>query len=71
MKVVAAKENISENIGHVQENKRMIKLDDFSDLDWKVVQEYQRNPIADDSEDEKLVNRSLSKAESKVKNENV
>jgi hypothetical protein len=43
----------------------MIKLDDSSDLDCIVVQEYQRNPIADDSEDEKLVNRALSKAEIK------
>ena len=40
----------------------MIKLGDSSDLDWKVVQEYQRNPIADDLEDVKLVNRALSKA---------
>ena len=47
----------------------MINLDDSSDLDWKVVQEYQRNPIADDSEDEKLVNRALSKAERKTKSE--
>ena len=47
----------------------MIKLDDSSDLDCIVVQEYQRNPIADDSEDEKLVNRALSKAERKTKSE--
>ena len=48
----------------------MIKLDDSSDLDCEVVHEYQRNPIADDSEDEKLVNRALSKAERKTKSEN-
>ena len=47
----------------------MIKLDDSSDLDWKVVQEYQRNPIAADSEDQKLVKRALSKAEGKSKSE--
>jgi hypothetical protein len=47
----------------------MIKLDDSSDLDCIVVQEYERNPIADDSEDEKLVNRALSKAERKTKSE--
>ena len=47
----------------------MIKLDDSSDVDCIVVQEYQRNPIADYSEDEKLVNRALSKAERKTKSE--
>jgi hypothetical protein len=47
----------------------MIKLDDSSDLDCIVVQEYQRNSIADDSEDEKLVNRALSKDERKTKSE--
>jgi hypothetical protein len=38
----------------------MIKLDDSSNLDWKVVQEYQRNPIAADSEDEKSENAKMS-----------
>ena len=69
-KIVAAKEKLSENIGHVQEDKRMNRLDDSSDLNWKVVQEYQRNPIADDLEDLKLVNRALSKAERNTKSEN-
>jgi hypothetical protein len=48
--VVAAKEKISESIGLVQERQRIIKLDDWSDLCWKVAQEYQSNSIADDSE---------------------
>ena len=47
----------------------MIKLDDSSDLDWKVVQECQRNPIAGDSEDEKLMKRALSNVERKNKSE--
>jgi hypothetical protein len=29
----------------------MITLTDSSDLGWKIAQEYQCNPIADDSED--------------------
>jgi hypothetical protein len=68
-KVVAAKEKISEGIGIVQERQKMIKLADTSDLGWKVVQEYERNPIAYDSEDEKWTNRALSKAERKSKSE--
>jgi hypothetical protein len=47
----------------------MIKLADTSDLGWKVVQEYERNPIAYVSEDEKRTNRALSKAERKSKSE--
>jgi hypothetical protein len=42
--VVAAKEKISEGISIVQERQKMIKLADTSDLGWKFVQEYERNP---------------------------
>ena len=45
----------------------MIKQDDSTYYGWKVVQEYEINHIADDSEDEKLVNRALSKAERRKK----
>ena len=45
----------------------MIKLTDSPELGWKVAQEYQSNPI--NSEDEKLMNRALSKAERKTKSE--
>ena len=51
--------NISEGIGIVQERQKMIKLADTSDLGWKFVQEYERNSIAYDSEDEKRTNRAL------------
>ena len=37
----------------------MIKLADSPDVGWKVAQEYQSNLI--NSEDEKLMNRALSK----------
>ena len=45
----------------------MIKLADSPYLGWKVAQEQQCNPI--NSEDEKLMNRALSKAERKTKSE--
>jgi hypothetical protein len=60
---------IFEGIGIVQERQKMIKLADTSDLGWKFVQEYERNPIAYDSEEEKWTNRALSKAERKSKSE--
>ena len=68
-KVVTSKEKISEGIGIVQEGQQMIKLADSSDLGWEVVQEYESNPIADDSEDEKRMHRALSKTERKTKSE--
>jgi hypothetical protein len=52
-------------VGIAQERQKMIKQDDSTDYGWKVVQEYEINHIADDSEDENLVNRALSKAERK------
>ena len=68
-KFVASKEKISEGIGIVEERQKMIKMADPSNLGWQVVQEYEINPIADDSEDEKRMNRSLSKTERKSKSE--
>lgn len=41
---------------------------DSSQLGWKVVQEYQANPIADDSDDEKKMYRAQMRAERKVFN---
>jgi hypothetical protein len=66
-KVGAAKERKYLNVSvlYVQERQMMIKLADSPDLGWKVAQEYQRNPI--NSEDEKVMNRALSKVERKTK----
>ncbi|CAG2213405.1 unnamed protein product [Mytilus edulis] len=68
-KVAAAKDKISEGIDLVQERQKLIKLADSSELGWRVVQEYVTNPIADDSEDEKRMNRAQSRAERKSKAE--
>ncbi|VDI59227.1 Hypothetical predicted protein [Mytilus galloprovincialis] len=68
-RVAAAKDKISEGIELVQERQKLIKLADSSELGWRVVQEYITNPIADDSEDEKRMNRAQSRAERKSKAE--
>ncbi|CAG2253627.1 unnamed protein product [Mytilus edulis] len=68
-KVAATKDKISEGIDLVQERQKLIKLADSSELGWRVVQEYVTNPIADDSEDEKRMNRAQSRAERKSKAE--
>ncbi|CAG2245831.1 unnamed protein product [Mytilus edulis] len=68
-KVVAAKDRISEGIDLIQERQKLIKLSDSSELRWRVVQEYITNSIADDSEEEKRMNRAQSSFERKSKAE--
>ncbi|CAG2203374.1 unnamed protein product [Mytilus edulis] len=68
-KVVAAKDRISEGIDLIQERQKLIKLSDSSELRWHVVQENITNSIADDSEEEKRMNRAQSSFERKSKAE--
>ena len=49
--------------------QKIIKIADSSDLGWRVVQEYEANPLADDSEDEIKLLKAESRAERKVKAE--
>lgn len=66
--VESAKSSIAEGIEMVKNRQKVIKLADSSQLGWKVVQEYQANPIADDSDDEKKMYRAQMRAERKVFN---
>lgn len=51
--VEAAKSSINEGMELVKNRQKIIKLADSSQLGWKVVKEYETNPIATDSDDEK------------------
>lgn len=42
---------------------------DSSDLGWRLVSEYVANPLAEDSKDEKRINRAYSSANRKMKAE--
>lgn len=64
--VESAKSSIAEGIEMVKNRQKVIKLADSSQLGWKVVQEYQANRIADDSDDEKKI--YMYRAERKVFN---
>ena len=46
---------------------KLVKLADFSQLGWKVVQEYESNPLVEDSDDEKKIFKAEARAERKVK----
>ena len=48
-----AKEKLAEGMSLLNYRQKIIKIADSSDLGWRVVQEYEANPLADDSDDEK------------------
>jgi hypothetical protein len=54
----------------VKNRQKVIKLADSSQLGWKVVKEYESNPIAEDSDDEKKMYRAQMTAERKAKESN-
>ncbi|KAH3705481.1 hypothetical protein DPMN_080556 [Dreissena polymorpha] len=43
------------------------RLADESELGWRFVSEYESNPLASDSEDEKRMNRAEARANKKLK----
>ena len=47
--------------------QKLIQLADNSELGWKVVTEYEANPIASDSDDEKHIYKAEARANRKVK----
>ena len=62
-----AREKIAEGIELLTERQKLIKIADSSPIGWKVVAEYEANPIADDSDDEKKIWKAQSRAEKKAK----
>jgi hypothetical protein len=48
-----AKEKLAEGMSLLNYRQKIIKIADSSDLGWRVVQEYEANPLADESNDEK------------------
>ena len=45
--------------------QKLIKIADSSEGGWRTVDEYQRNDLAEDSDDEKRLNRAESRAQKK------
>ncbi|KAK3084685.1 hypothetical protein FSP39_017394 [Pinctada imbricata] len=62
-----AKSTIAEGIDLVKHRQKLVKLADSSELGWKVVLEYESNPLADDSDDEKRMVKAQNRAERKHK----
>jgi hypothetical protein len=49
--------------------QKMIQLADASELGWRVVHEYEQNLLADDSDDEKKMNKAEVRTDRKFKAE--
>ena len=67
--VERAKKSVSEGKSLIQQRQKMLKLADSSELGWKVVSEYQANPLASDSEDERKIYKAKDRAERKARKE--
>lgn len=65
--VESAKSSITEGIELVKNRQKLIKLADSSQLGWKVVKEYESNPIAADLDEEKKMYRAQMRAEKKAR----
>ena len=65
--VVLTKTRVSKGIDILNHKQKLIKLADSSELGWKVVQEYESHPLADDSDDEKRMYRATARATRKMK----
>ena len=64
-----ARQKIVEGINILNYRQKCIKLADSSEHGWKVVQEYETRPLADDEEDEKKIARAQIQADRKVRQE--
>ncbi|XP_045178604.2 uncharacterized protein LOC123538512 [Mercenaria mercenaria] len=68
-KVDEAKENIIKALDMIKKRQKLVQLADSSELGWRMVAEYETNPIASDSDDEKKMYKAEARAARKVKSE--
>ena len=69
-KVVTAKEKLTEGLQIIKNRQKLIKLADSTELGWALVEEYEKNPLAEDSDDEKKIQKAKLRAD-KTKKEKI
>ena len=65
-KTEEARLKIAEDVEIIKHREKLIRLADSSEAGWRAVDEYVKNPIASDSEDEKKISKAQTRAERKV-----
>ncbi|XP_060561342.1 uncharacterized protein LOC132721105 [Ruditapes philippinarum] len=65
----SAREKISEGMDILSHRQKCLKLADSSEHGWRVVQEYESHPLADNSDDEKKIYKAQIQADRKVRQE--
>ncbi|XP_060597031.1 uncharacterized protein LOC132750954 [Ruditapes philippinarum] len=68
-KLEECRANIAEAKEMMARRQKLIKLADSAELGWRVVQEYEANPLASDSDDEKRIFKAEARASKKYKAE--
>ena len=61
------KESLDKGVSLPAERQKHILLADKSDFGWMIIQEYKKNDLADDSDDEKKIIRAEARARSQAK----
>ena len=67
--ITECRNKIAEGITLVKHRQKLIRMADSHEAGWRVVQEYEANPLADDSDDEKKIQKAQYRAERKIKAE--
>ncbi|XP_060571306.1 uncharacterized protein LOC132729545 [Ruditapes philippinarum] len=68
-KAEAVRQKVVEGMSTLIHRQKLIKLADSTDLGWRVVNEYEAHPLAEDSDDEKKIFRAQLHADRKAKQE--
>lgn len=67
--VECARQFLKKGSAMIAERQKLIKIADRSDQGWKTADEYERDPVASDSDDEKRIRKAETAAEKKATRE--
>lgn len=69
--ITECRNKFAEGISLVKHRQKLIRMADSHEVGWLVVQEYESNPLAEDFDDEKRIQKPQYRPERKIKAEKV
>ncbi|XP_062620905.1 uncharacterized protein LOC134282518 [Saccostrea cucullata] len=69
--IQGVRQKITEGYDLIKQRQKLVKLADSSSTGWRAVDEYVKNQIASDSDDEKRISKAQTRAERKIKDERI